>query len=48
MLASTLWRNIGNRALKNLQQRLLHAFAGDIAGDGRFSSLRPILSISSM
>ena len=35
MLASALRRDIGNRAFENLQQRLLHAFAGDVAGDGR-------------
>ena len=35
MLASALGRNVGDRAFENLQQRLLHAFAGNIAGDGR-------------
>src|SRR5580704_5673960 len=35
MLASTLRRNVGNRALKNLEQRLLHAFTRNIARDGR-------------
>ncbi len=33
MLAPALRRNVGNRAFQNLQQRLLHAFAGDIASD---------------
>jgi len=35
MLASTLWRNVGNGTFQNLEQRLLHAFAGNVAGDGR-------------
>ena len=35
MLASALRRNVGHRAFKNLEQRLLHAFTGDVAGDGR-------------
>ena len=35
MLAAALRRHIGNRAFEDLQQRLLHAFAGNIAGDGR-------------
>ena len=35
MLAATLRRHIGNRAFQNLEQRLLHAFTGNIAGDGR-------------
>ncbi len=35
MLASALRRNVGNGAFEDLQQRLLHAFAGDVAGDGR-------------
>ena len=34
MLASALRRNVGHGAFENLEQRLLHAFAGDIAGDG--------------
>ena len=33
MLASALRRNIGDRAFQDLQQRLLHAFARNIAGD---------------
>ena len=33
MLAAALRRHIGDRAFEDLQQRLLHAFAGDIAGD---------------
>ncbi len=34
VLAPALRRHIGHRALNDLQQRLLHAFTGDIAGDG--------------
>src|SRR5260221_351580 len=34
MLASALGRNVGHRAFQNLQQRLLHALAADVAGDG--------------
>src|SRR6266850_2773008 len=33
MLAAALWRHIGNRAFQNLQQRLLHTFAGNVARD---------------
>src|SRR5215467_10944218 len=33
MLASTLGRNITRAAFQDFQQRLLHAFARDIAGD---------------
>src|ERR1700688_3026942 len=35
MLAATLRRNVGHRALENLEQSLLHAFAAHIAGDRR-------------
>ena len=35
MLAATLRRNVGNRTFQDLEQRLLHALARDIAGDGR-------------
>src|SRR5438034_804260 len=35
MFAPALRRDIGNRTFQNLQQRLLHAFAGHIAGDRR-------------
>ena len=35
MLAAALGRHVGDGAFQNLQQRLLHAFAGNIAGDGR-------------
>ena len=35
VLAAALRRNIGHRAFQNLQQRLLHALARNIAGDGR-------------
>ena len=34
MLASTLRRHVGDRAFEDLQQRLLHAFTGNVAGDG--------------
>src|SRR4029450_7114812 len=33
MLAAALRRNITGAALQNLQERLLHAFAGDVACD---------------
>ena len=39
MLAAALGRNAGDRAFDELQQRLLHALAGDIAGDGRILRL---------
>ena len=35
MLASALRRNVGDGAFQNFQQRLLHAFAGNIARDRR-------------
>ena len=35
MLAAALRRNVGDRAFQNLQQRLLHALARDIARDRR-------------
>src|SRR5436190_19803772 len=35
MLAAALRRNIRDRAFQNLEQRLLHAFARDVAGDRR-------------
>ena len=35
MLAAALRRNIGDRPFQDLEQRLLHAFARNIAGDGR-------------
>ena len=34
MLAPALWRNVGDCPFENLQQRLLHAFARNIASDG--------------
>ena len=34
MLAAALRGNVARRAFENLQQRLLHAFAGDVARDG--------------
>src|SRR4029077_8662508 len=38
MLASTLWWNIACAALQNLQQSLLHSFAGDIASNAHVVS----------
>src|SRR4051794_10767065 len=35
MFASALRRNVGDGTFENLKQGLLHAFAADIAGDGR-------------
>ena len=34
MLAPALRGNVGDRALNDLQKRLLDALAGDVAGDG--------------
>src|SRR6202167_3409147 len=34
MLAAALRGHIGDSALENLEQRLLHSFAGYVAGDG--------------
>ena len=34
MLAAALRRNVANGAFQNFQQRLLHAFAGNVARDG--------------
>ena len=49
MLAPALRRNVAGAAFENFQQRLLHAFAADVARDAEtLSVLRPILSISSM
>ena len=39
VLASALRGDVGHRALENLQQRLLHALARDVAGDGRVLAL---------
>ena len=39
MFPSALGRNVGNRALEDLQKSLLDTFAGDIAGDGRVFGL---------
>ena len=39
VLASALRRHVGNRALDDLQQRLLHALAGDVARDRRVVAL---------
>src|SRR5262245_27477634 len=33
VFAPTLWRDIGDRALDDLEQRLLHALARDVASD---------------
>jgi hypothetical protein len=41
-------RDVGDGAFEDLQQRLLDALAGHVAGDRGFSSLRQILSTSSM
>ena len=49
MLAPALGRHVGHRALQDFQQRLLHALAADVPGDGRCSQIfRAILSISSI
>jgi hypothetical protein len=49
VLAPALRRNVGHRAFEDFQQRLLHALAGDIAGDRRVLVLAwQILSISSI
>ena len=39
VLAAALGRNVGDGALKELQKRLLHALAGDIARDGSVLAL---------
>ena len=39
VLASALRRDVGDRALEDLEQRLLHALAGDVAGDRRVLAL---------
>ena len=39
VLAPALRRHRGGRPLEDLQQRLLHAFAGDVAGDRRVVGL---------
>jgi len=41
-------RHRRDRPFDQLEQRLLHAFAGDVPGDRGLSDLREILSISSM
>src|SRR5438477_595245 len=38
MFASALWRNIARAALQNLQQSLLHSFAGHIASNAHVVS----------
>ena len=43
MLASALRRHVGDGAFENLQQSLLHAFAGNIARDGGVFVLAPNL-----
>jgi hypothetical protein len=48
VLAPALGRHVGLGALEDLQQRLLHTLAGDVAGDRRVLALRATLSISSM
>ena len=39
VLAAALGRHVGDRALDDLEQRLLHALAGDVAGDRRVVAL---------
>src|SRR5207245_11360924 len=39
MLATTLWWNRSDRSFDDLEQRLLHAFAGDVASDARVLGL---------
>ena len=39
VLAAALGRHAGHRALDDLEQRLLHALAGDVAGDRRVLAL---------
>ena len=39
VLAPALGRHVGDGALDDLQQRLLHPLAGDVAGDGRVVGL---------
>ena len=39
MLPSSLWRDIYDAALEKLEQGLLYAFPGHVAGDGRVVSL---------
>ena len=39
MLATALRRHVGRRTFQNLEQRLLHAFAGDVARDRRVLAL---------
>ena len=43
MLAPALRRNIGDRSFQNLQQRLLHALARNVARNGRILVLAPDL-----
>ena len=45
-LRAALRRNVGDRAFQNLQQGLLHAFARNVAGDGRvFVLLRNLVDL---
>ena len=39
MLATSLWRNVDHRTLKELQQTLLHSLAADVAGNRRVVAL---------
>ena len=48
VLAAALRRDVADGAFEHLQQGLLHAFAGDVAGDETFWLVLAILSISSM
>ena len=43
MLAAALRRNVGDGAFQDFEQRLLDAFAGDVAGDGGVLVLAPDL-----
>src|SRR5579863_8719450 len=43
MLPATLRRNVGYRTFQNLEQRLLHALARNVARDGRVFILAPDL-----
>ncbi len=43
MLAAALRRNVGHRAFEDLEQRLLHAFARNVARNGGVLVLAPDL-----
>jgi hypothetical protein len=48
VLAAALGRHVGDGALEDLEQRLLHALARHVARDRDVADVRAILSISSM